>query len=68
MRAQECASRALDLKPRLAEPHRIRAYAMYNLKRYEEAVSDCNRAIELYAGKFYAKVRVAHRAERSVKY
>lgn len=55
-KAVQCATRALELKPRLAEPYRIRGYALYRLGRYEDAIADCNSAINLYgAGKLYAK-------------
>jgi hypothetical protein len=43
-----------ELEPNLAEPHRIRAYALYRLGKFTEAASDATVACELF-GSFYAK-------------
>lgn len=54
--AERCATRALDLKPRLAEPHRIRAYSYFKQERFEEAVADCDAAMSKYGqDRVYAK-------------
>ena len=51
--AADCAA-ALVIKPHLAEPRRIRAFAWYKLGRYADAVQEASHAIELF-GSFYAK-------------
>jgi len=51
---QDC-NKAIELKPRLCEPRRIRGYALYKMGKYKESIDDCCAAINLSNEDIYAK-------------
>ena len=54
-RAEEASSRALDLAPELSEPHAARGFALWLLKRTDEAVAEFETAIRLDPKQFEAR-------------
>ena len=54
-RAEEASRKALDLAPDLSEPHAARGFALWLLKRSEEAVAEFETAIRLDPKQFEAR-------------